>query len=400
MSAVWTPSAVAADPGAQPAELRAGRPLHILHVVAPAAYGGLERVVHALVCGHAALGHRVTVAAVVDPAEGDAHPFFGPILEGGGTLEILRVRGRDYAGEWAAVRSLIQRLRPDIVHTHGYRPDVLAGSAARRLQVPLISTVHGFTGGDWKNRVYEWLQRRAFRRFDGVVAVSRPMTTQLARAGVPAERLHVIPNAWAPGEPALERAAARTSLGIAEGEWTIGFVGRLSREKGADVLVDALTHLRDLPVQLSVLGDGADAPVLRQRAQELSVAERVRWHGAVPAAHRLFRAFDVFVLSSRTEGTPIALFEAMAAGVPVVATAVGGVPDVVSPAEALLVPSDDPAALSGALRACHGDVMASAERARSAAERLARERAVGPWLSRYEEVYRLTLRPKGRIAPR
>jgi glycosyltransferase involved in cell wall biosynthesis len=114
----------------------------------------------------------------------------------------------------------------------------------------------------------------------------------------------------------------------------------------------------------------------------------VRWLGNVAEAARLFAAFDVFALSSRTEGTPIVLFEAMAACTPIVASAVGGVPDVVSPAEALLVTADDPAALAQAIRSVYADPAAAAHRARLAHERLASDFAPGPWLERYERIYR------------
>jgi glycosyltransferase involved in cell wall biosynthesis len=110
--------------------------------------------------------------------------------------------------------------------------------------------------------------------------------------------------------------------------------------------------------------------------------------GQVTEAARLIKAFDVLVLSSRTEGTPMVLFEAMAARVPVVATAVGGVPDVVSQNEALLVPPDRPDELASAIAAVRNDPAAARTRADAAAKRLATEYAVGPWVERYAAVYR------------
>ena len=114
----------------------------------------------------------------------------------------------------------------------------------------------------------------------------------------------------------------------------------------------------------------------------------MRWHGFMANAGRLYAAFDVFVLSSRTEGTPIALLEAMSAGVPIVATSVGGVPDVVSRNEALLVPSDDPVALADAIRSVYSDPTAAATRACAAQQRLSQNFAAAPWLAAYEALYR------------
>ena len=182
---------------------------------------------------------------------------------------------------------------------------------ARRLGIPTVTTVHGFTGGDWKNRLYERMQRRAHRKFDAVVVVSRPLMVQLIQDGVPPHRLHLVQNAWQGITPPLERLAARRALGIPARAFHVGWVGRLSVEKGPDVLLDAIGHLRDLPIVVSVLGTGRERGVLLDRARALGLAERIHWHGVVPGAARLFSAFDVFVLSSRTEGTPVVLFEAI-----------------------------------------------------------------------------------------
>jgi len=118
------------------------------------------------------------------------------------------------------------------------------------------------------------------------------------------------------------------------------------------------------------------------------VADRVNWHGLVPDAADLYPAFDAWVLSSRTEGTPIALLEAMAARVPVVATAVGGVPDVVSSAEALLVPSEQPRELAAALATVLADRAQAALRAEAAYRRLTEAYSPGGWLDAHVALYR------------
>lgn len=388
-------------PHVAPSQHAAGA-LTVLHIVAPAPVGGLERVVHGLASGHRAHGHRVHVAAVLDAGRTD-HPWLGSLAASGVDVEALPLPARAYGRERAEVAALCRRLRPDVVHTHGYRPDVVDGGIARRLGIPTLSTVHGFTRGGWRNQFYESLQRRAFRRFDAVVAVSRPQVVELERSGVPRERIRLIPNAWIGGAGFLPPADARRALGVPEGVFHIGWVGRLSREKGADVLLDAVALLDDLPLVVSFLGDGRERAALEARAAALPAGPgssarssdpgagdcaRVRWHGLVGDAAAFFPAFDLFVLSSRTEGTPIALFEAMAAGVPVVATAVGGVPDVVTAAEAILVPPESPGALAEAIRRVHGDPAGAAERAAAARTRLDTVYGYASWLERYERLYR------------
>jgi glycosyltransferase involved in cell wall biosynthesis len=358
----------------------------VLHVLAPAHVGGLERVVLALASGFRRRGHRVAVAATVTPGRPEP-PLLAALREAGVELSVLAIADRRYLRERAAVRSLCRTLRPDIVHTHGYRPDVVDGAVARGLGIPIVTTVHGFTGKDWKSRLYERLEVRAYRRFDAVAAVSRPQVDLLLRRGVRAERIHLVRNAWMGGPEPLSRDAARQALGIPAAGWQIGWVGRFSPEKGPDVLVQAMARLVDLPVSAAMLGGGPAFPAVCAHAARLGVAERFAWPGQVPDAASLLRAFDLLVLSSRTEGTPIVLFEAMSAGVPIVATRVGGVPDVIGEHEAVLVPADDPAALAAAVRAVLADPTAARVRADAARRRLERDFTLEPWLDRYDAVY-------------
>lgn len=345
-----------------------------------------------LALGQRDRGHAVRVAAVVGRTESD-HPFLMSLHDAGVEADVLAIPDQAYLSERALIRDLCRRYHPAIVHTHGFRPDVLDAPVARRMGVPTVTTVHGFTGGGWKVGIYERIQRFAFRWFDAVVAVSRPLAKELAASGVPTERIHTVPNAYAPTLDPTDRAAARRKLAIPQDGFVVGWVGRLSSEKGPDVLIDALAHLADIPMRVSLVGDGPARAALGARAAALGVAERITWHGVVRDAASLFRAFDVFVLSSRTEGSPIVLFEAMAAGVPVVASDVGGVPDTLSRGEASLVPPENPRALADAIRDVHGNRERAAARADAARQRLVAQFSVEPWLARYDALYRQIQQP-------
>jgi glycosyltransferase involved in cell wall biosynthesis len=236
------------------------------------------------------------------------------------------------------------------------------------------------------------LQRWALRRFDAVMAVSQPIAAELYDSGVPRQRLHVVPNAFeSDGEP-LTRAAARRELGLADAAFQVGWIGRLSPEKGPDIMLSALSLLSDDTVRLSVLGSGPERGRLESQARTLGIEDRVTWHGVQPGAARLATAFDAIVLSSRAEGTPIVLFEAMAAGTPIVASRVGGIPGVLTDAEAALVPPGDPAALADALQAMRSDPAAAAARAVAARRRLAQEFSTVRWLDRIDDVYAVAMR--------
>jgi len=362
--------------------------MKIVHVLAPARFGGLERVVGTLAGGHARRGHEVHVLAVTDVREAADHPALASLRGTGAVVLGVPASGRAYRRERRFVADYCRSVKAEVLHTHGYRADVVDGPVGRRLSVRTVSTVHGYTGGDWRNRIYEALDRRSLRQFDAVVAVSRTLRAKLLLAGVSAEVLHVVPNAAPDDREPAERQEARLALGLdaVQGP-VIGWVGRFTYEKAPDVFLSAvaMSHLHE--VHAAVIGAGPMDDALRRLAGRLGIASRVTWHGAVPDAGRLLRAFDVLVLSSRTEGTPILLFEAARAGVPLVVTSVGGVPDVFGPREALLVPPDNAQALGDAVGAVFEDRPAARERARAARERVKTAYALEPWLDRYETIY-------------
>lgn len=362
--------------------------LSVLHVTAPAPFGGLESVVAALGEGQRLAGAEVSVVAVLEPGEGgEDHPFVRSLADKGVPALVLEVPARSYLLERRLLRGLLDEFRPDVVHTHGFRPDLVDGGVARKAGVPVVATVHGFTGRNgWRIRIYEALQVRALRRFDAVVAVSAPLAQELESRGVPARRIHLHPNAWRPGAVPLDRAEARARLGLEPDRLQIGWVGRLSDEKGPDVLVQALAELADMSWTASFLGDGPLRTELEARVRALDLDGRVRWHGPIPEAGRYMEAFDLVAHSSRTEGTPIVLLEAMAAGRPMVATSVGGVPDLVGDA-ARLVPADDVEGLASAIRSLLGDPGARVELGEAARARLEEWADMERWVEGYRTIY-------------
>lgn len=360
--------------------------LTIMHLLAPAPVGGLETVVATLAGAQSRAGHRVVVAPTLS-VPGDGAAFLASLADQEVEVVPLAVSGRAYPREYALVRQLCRSRAADVVHSHGYRSDIVGGLAGHRSGIPIVTTVHGFTGGSLKNRALEALQRFAFCHFDAVVAVSRPQAELLRAGGVPAERLRTIPNALAAHPAPLQRALARRALHLPDEGLIAGWVGRVSREKGVDVFIDALASIDDRVIRGAIIGDGPDRRVQEARTAALAPA-RFQWLGAIPDAARYFAAFDVFVLSSRAEGLPMVLLEAMAACVPIVTTSVGGIPDLLSSAEAMLVPPDNPAALASAIRATIDNSAATIARARAAQQRQRSEFDVGPWSGRYESVYR------------
>jgi glycosyltransferase involved in cell wall biosynthesis len=359
--------------------------MKLTHVLAPARFGGLESVVYALATGQRRRRHEVQVVMLLEP--GVAEPLLAPQLQDRGvTVASIVTPGRAYWTQLRLLREHCVGVGPDIIHTHGYLPDVLSWMLMRTFPARRVSTVHGFIGGTRRSRMYEWLQCRAYRSIDAV-AVSRKLASDLARRGVPEAKVHVIANAAVPAEDPLNAEIARERLGVGGEAFSIGWVGRVSHEKGLDVLLEAVKELTDLSIRLTIIGDGPERRDLEALSSVGEMRSMVSWAGIVPDASRGMAAFDLLVISSRTEGTPMVLLEAMGASVPVVATAVGGIPDVITADHGILVPPEDPSALAAAIRSVYVDRTAAARRAEAARKRLTTEFSVDAWLDKYDRVY-------------
>jgi glycosyltransferase involved in cell wall biosynthesis len=265
----------------------------------------------------------------------------------------------DFPRVRATVRELTGVLREtgcDVLLCHGYKANLLGRIAARRVEVPAVAVSRGWTGEDRRVRLYEWLDRRHLRLMDHVVCVSDGQAAKVRRwCRLPESRISVIRNsarlaAFREADPDVRRKL----LGFFDPKTAVSHVvlaaGRLSQEKGFGVLVEAAGPLlREIPeAGVVVFGEGPLRRDLGCRVVDLGLAGRVVIPGFRTDLDSLIGAADVVVLPSFTEGLPNVALEASAAGVPVVATAVGGTPEVVADGETgFLVPPGKPEALAG-----------------------------------------------------
>lgn len=373
--------------------------LKILHAISPAKFGGLESVVEALVSGHLARGHDIGVFAAVGST---GHPYVQNLRSLGAEVVESVGTSKDVIAQKRLLTRTIADFNPDVLHSHGYRSDISDVPTATKLDVATVSTLHGFTGGDWKMRIYEALQMRALKKASAVVAVSNNV---LARAEkfIDRSNLHLIPNAYTQSisDPSIEeltrldRNAAQKALGLADEDRNnpkttmIGWVGRFSEEKGPDIVINAFNKVASKSnARLILVGDGPLRSKLEHTVAHAKLSDRVVFCGTVPAAGRLLSAFDILALSSRTEGTPIVLLEAMASKVAIVANSVGGVVDMLSEDEAFLVSSTSSEAFASALEQALNSPQERARRADNAYETLKDRFSLEPWLDRYESLYR------------
>jgi glycosyltransferase involved in cell wall biosynthesis len=286
------------------------------------------------------------------PRGEDSNLFVETARAQGTPVHTIPERGRFDRTPLRGLAALVAELKPEIVQTHAVKSHFLARVAGLARQHRWVAFHHGYTWPEWWVHFYNQLDRWSLRAAVKVLTVSGPFRAELIQKGVPAERIEIVHNAigqdWGKDARTPDRAAAlRSRSGIPKDRPVILNVGRLSAEKDHLTLLEAMRHVE---AHLVIVGEGPERARIEQHIREFNLAGAVTLTGQQPSAEPYYGIADIAVLSSRTEGSPNALLEAMAAGVPVVATAVGGVPEMVSDGEsALLVEPGNAPALAEAI---------------------------------------------------
>ncbi len=321
---------------------------------------------------------RVETSVVTFEREGSLGPnaFREALREEGIPASSIVQRSVTDRRTLAGLREACDRFAPDIVQTHAVKGHFLMRLSGIGTKRPWVAVHHGYTFTDLKMRAYNQLDRWSLRAPARILTVSQAFERQLRELGVPANRITVLHNSidpdWMAGLESTagvpDSSALRSRLGIAPGERVVLTVGRLSFEKAHTDLVTAISRLPpNDSVRLIIVGEGPERGRIEQTIRDLGLGARVTLAGFVRDPRPYYAAADIVALSSLTEGSPNALLEAMAAGVPGVATAVGGIPEIVQDSEsALLGPSRQPEALASALAATLADPEAGRRRAANA----------------------------------
>jgi glycosyltransferase involved in cell wall biosynthesis len=319
--------------------------LSIIHVLSSYAVGGGEQVALNIAAAQIRKGHDVHVVALSQAPDG---PHAENFRRAGVTTHRVPRRGPTLDPSLPArLAWLFRRLGVNVVHTHNPLPIIYAGPAARLARVALVHTKHGFNQALARRT---WLRKLVGSTPHAFTAVSeQPANDALLQHDCPPDRLRVIPNGidlsrYSPDAEA--RQAVRAELGIPEDAWVIGTVGRMSIVKNQPLLVRAAAPLLSDKCRLVLVGDGENRPSVEAEVRRAPRPEYIHLLGQRLDAPRLLASFDVFALPSKSEGLPMVLPEAMATGLPIVSTAVGGIPEVVAEGKSgHLVPPDSEVAL-------------------------------------------------------
>ncbi|QYJ16884.1 D-inositol-3-phosphate glycosyltransferase [Rubrobacter xylanophilus DSM 9941] len=363
-------------------------PIRLLLVVDSLDLGGAERHVAGLAAALRGRGHRVVVSCSTRGA-------LAASLEREGVPVVSMTRRlvkRRFSPAFAlGVRRLLRREGVELVHAHVYASAAASAAATFGLGVPLVVTEH--TEASWQGRRAREITRWYCRRARHVIAVSTPIRRRLiGRDGVPPGKVSVIPTAL----PEVEPPGADSVSGgaVARDGRLAGVVARLQPEKGVGTFLRAAARIAPLApdVRFLVVGDGPLREELVGLAGRLGLGGRVSFLGYRPDAREIIRRLDVLVVPSFTEGAPLVVLEAMASGVPVVASAVGGIPDQIRHGrEGLLIPAGDAVALGEAMLSLLRDPESACRMGAAGRRRAASAFGHDRMVRRIESVYRAVL---------
>ena len=318
--------------------------MRIAQIMLARRLGGAEQVFLDLCGAIATRGHEVLAVGAAESEAMDA-------LDRRSDLQCVRVRCHgtwDPFCRWALGR-VLRRFVPDAVQTHMARASALGGAAARTAGYPTLAMLHTM------------IDLKYYRAVDLLIPTTADQEAYLRANGVPADRVERIPH-FRSLEPVVAAKAPRRRNGV------VKTLGRFVHKKGFDVLLHAAARAarRGAPFKLEIGGDGPERSKLHTLAARLGLADRVVFRGWIDDVAAFLADADVFVLPSRIEPFGIVVLEAMACGVPIVATRVSGPLEILDERTALLVPSDDPDAMASAVMATFTAPEAAADRARAA----------------------------------
>ena len=320
---------------------------NILYLTSPVTLAGVERVILTYLdhCNRSIF--NVIIVAFINAARVADNAFIREVQRRGIAIEVIPLtRAFDLSNIGEVIRN-IKRYKIDLLHSHGYRADIVGVLAARLARRPIVSTVHGWTPISRKLKLYEYIDKKCLRLFNKILTVSTEIKRELEKSGIDPSKIVKIHNAVTiqnhcsyPGEKTL-----REDLKFDKDTRLIGMVGRLSPEKGGEYFLMSCKELfkKYQDLKAIILGDGPERRYLENFSKELGINNKVFFLGHRSDVERVYTALDILVVPSITEGVPMVVLEAMAFSKPVVATNVGGVSEIIDDRKTgLLVTPKDP----------------------------------------------------------
>lgn len=305
----------------------------VLHLISSAGFYGAEAMLVTLARAEARMGHQIEVAALRDDRFGHAE-----VAEAAGKAglktHVIPCGGRLDIGAIGELRKILKASSVDILHAHGYKADLYGKLASWPRRTKLVSTCHNWPNPAMQMQTYAKLDRMLLRGFDVITTPSPLVEETLRRSGIAAKKVFWINNGvdlqqFQSAEPGLRRELNLGSQPI------VGFVGRLVPGKGGTVLLEAAkTVIEHVPnAHFVFAGEGPCRKDWEEVSRVLGLTARVHFLGVRKDMPSLYASMNIMVLPSLEEAMPMCLLEAMATGLPVIATNVGAVPEVMTHGE-------------------------------------------------------------------
>ena len=373
------------------------RKLHVMNVRDAFVFGGPDATLMGWLPQIDASRFRISLVCFDNPGD-VARVLTEPAKAAGIETHLIPWGRKRVLASVSRLCDLIERESVDVLHTHDWKADIVGYLAARRMGIPVMTTVYVWFGKNSlpKVRAFEWLDRQFIRRFDLVTAISETTKRDTVGLGIPAEKARAVFSGvdLAKFAPVVDASALRASLGVPPEDRIVGYLARLYPEKAHNVLIDAAARIlaTQRNVTFVLVGGGPLRDALQAQAAALGIQAKVLLTGVRKDVPQLLQIFDVQSHASLAEGIPLALYEGMAASRPIVGSDVDGIPEVVlHERTGLLVKPRDPDGLARALRELLVD-RAKASRLGSAGRRLMEERyslrrVVDQLQDLYTEVY-------------
>lgn len=269
--------------------------------------------------------------------------------------------------DWQAIRklkNLLEEHRVDILHSHGYKADCLGLLLSKLYKVKLITTTHGWASSNPKMRFYYWIDKIVIRYYDKVIAVSEAMRRELLAIGISPQKLVAIHNAIDTEDFKKSGSSdIRRQLNLNEQTPLVGTISRLSKEKNLETLLFAAKEVisKEKEVRFLIVGEGPERINLESLANKLKIKDNIILLGHREDIKKIYETINLLVSTSATEGLPNTILEALSMGVPVVATKVGGVGEIIKDGVngLLFQPGDVVGIAGGIMRILSDSVLAS-----------------------------------------
>jgi glycosyltransferase involved in cell wall biosynthesis len=347
--------------------------LRILHLISSSGFLGAENVLLELSKETVKQGYWVTIG-ILENRNNLHRELADKAKEEGIKVQIFPCAGRFDSKTINSIKNFIDSDRPNILHSHNYKSNFYAWRALSGRKTPWVTTNHGKRLG-MKLSVYNRLNILFMKKADKIVAVSQALADEMTKKGIPSTKILVIDNGidLQRFTNLRENNGLRKSFGLNGNNKTIGTIGSLTEEKGHIYLLEAARQFIDKypECRFLIVGDGGQRQFLEEKTSRLGLSGRVIFTGSRKEVPEILSMLDAFVLPSIKEGLPMALLEAMASRVPVIATKVGAIPNVIEDGiSGMLIPPRDPKAIVDAVNSLLSNGHSAQEMAQKGFERV------------------------------